>query len=235
MWDFSSVEVTFDSIFHHFGYDDAPDDTEAQSQYQPRSAEQVRASLVAEAPRGWVWPHVAAGAAPSVFETLFKPLAVGLADVEATAAAMMLEIDPRTATLLLPDFERVLGPDPCGRDPSTLSLEQRRQLAHQRWTARGGASIPYFVALAAKRGVAITISENRVTYAGAMVAGDELIEPPEQFIWTVHLSLMGETLFIASEGQAGDRLYDLVLSDVECDIRRAKPAHTEVTFSYEEP
>jgi uncharacterized protein YmfQ (DUF2313 family) len=68
-----------------------------------------------------------------------------------------------------------------------------------------------------------------------MVAGDELIEPPEQFIWTVHLSLMGETLFIASEGQAGDRLYDLVLSDVECDIRRAKPAHTEVTFSYEEP
>ncbi|HEV2556798.1 MAG TPA: putative phage tail protein [Bosea sp. (in: a-proteobacteria)] len=199
-----------------------------------RSPDQVQADLLAHAPQGWVWPHLAPNAPDSTFETLFKPLAQGLAAVEATAEAMMEEIDPRTATLLLPDFERVLGPDPCGRDPSTMSLEQRRQLAHQRWTARGGASIPYFVALAAKRGVAITISENRVSYAGEMVCGDEIVEPPEQFIWTVHLALIGETLFEAGAGQAGDRLYDLILSDVECDIRRVKPAHTEVVFNYEE-
>lgn len=199
-----------------------------------RSVGEVQESVLSNAPVGWVWPHLVPGAAESLFEALFKPLAKGLADIEATAEAMMEEIDPRTATLLLPDFERVLGPDPCGRDPSTMSLEQRRQLAHQRWTARGGASIPYFVGMAAKRGVAITISENRVSYAGEMVAGDELIEPPEQFIWTVNLALMGETLFIAGEGQAGDRLYDLILSDVECDIRRARPAHTEVVFNYEE-
>jgi uncharacterized protein YmfQ (DUF2313 family) len=199
-----------------------------------RSLDEVQAGIVADAPRGWVWPHVATDAEPSLFEGLFVALAVGIADLEATAEAMMEEIDPRTATLLLPDFERVLGPDPCGRDPSTMSLEQRRQLAHQRWTARGGASIPYFTGLAARRGVAITISENRVTYAGGMVAGDELIEPPEQFIWTINLALLGETLFIAGEGQAGDRLYDIILSDVECDIRRVKPAHTEVTFNYEE-
>lgn len=200
-----------------------------------RSIDEVQEGVLAKAPAGWVWPHLAPSATESLFEALFKPLASGLADVEATAEAMMEEIDPRTATLLLPDFERVLGPDPCGRDASTMSLQQRRGLAHQRWTARGGASRAYFIAMAAKRGVAITISENRVSMAGGLVAGDELVESPEQFIWTVHLALLGETLFEAGSGQAGDRLYDIVLSDVECDIRRARPAHTEVTFSYEAP
>lgn len=199
-----------------------------------RSIDEVQEALLVNAPGGWVWPHLAPGATESLFEALFKPLSSGLADVEATAEAMMEEIDPRTANLLLPDFERVLGPDPCGRDPSTMSLEQRRGLAHQRWTARGGASIPYFIALAARRGVAVTISENRVSYAGELAAGEELVETPEQFIWTVNLALLGETLFVADDGQAGDRLYDLVLSDVECDLRRLKPAHTEVVFNYEE-
>ncbi len=199
-----------------------------------RIREEVQVDLLALAPQGWVWPHLAPAGPESQFETLFKPLAQGIAEVEATAEAMMAEIDPRTANLLLTDFERVLGPDPCGRDPSTLSLEQRRQLAHQRWTARGGASIAYFVGLAAKRGVAITISENRVSQAGELVAGEELIESPEQFVWTVNLALLGEALFVADDGQAGDRLYDLTLSDVECDIRRLKPAHTEVVFNYEE-
>lgn len=199
-----------------------------------RSIDEVQDGILANAPTGWVWPHVAAGASESLFEALFKPLASGLSALEATAEAMMEEIDPRTANLLLPDFERVLGPDPCGRDPSTMSLEQRRTLAHQRWTARGGASIPYFIGLAAKRGVAITISENRVSYAGELVAGEELVETPQQFIWTVNLALLGETLFAVDDGQAGDRLYDLILSDVECDIRRLKPAHTEVVFNYEE-
>ena len=197
-----------------------------------RSAEQVQADLIAHAPRGWVWPQAAPVAKPSLFETLFKPLAKRIAALEETAEAMLEEIDPRTATLLLPDFERVLGPDPCGRDPGTMSLEQRRQLAHQRWTARGGASISYFVGLAAKRGVAIAIVENRVSMADAAVAGDELIESPEQFCWTVELALLGEIVAKVDESQAGDLLLDITLSDVECDIRRAKPAHTDVAFRY---
>ena len=197
-----------------------------------RPRDQVQAGIVSNAPRGWVWPHCAQGAPPSLFETLFKSIAAGTADIELTAEQMMEEIDPRTATLLLPDFERVLGPDPCGRDPLTMSLEQRRLLAHQRWTARGGASIPYFVALAARRGVAISIVENRVTVADAAQAGDELVESPEQFAWTIELALLGETVAKVDEAQAGDLLLDIILSDVECDIRRAKPAHTEVAFRY---
>jgi len=196
-----------------------------------RSEDQVLDELLANLPPGWIWRRDR----DSMIAALLTPLAGGLAELEELAEEMLREVDPRLASVCLPDFERVLGPDPCGRDPSTMSLSDRRQLAHQRWTARGGASRAYFIELAAKRGIAITISENRVSYAGEMVAGDELIEPPEQFIWTVHLAFTEESLFEAGEGQAGDRLYDLIISDIDCDIRRLKPAHTEVVFDYGSP
>lgn len=195
-----------------------------------RTEDQVLDELLSNLPPGWVWRRDR----DSMIAALLTPLADGIAELEELAEEMLREVDPRLATLCLPDFERVLGRDPCGRDSSLMSLADRRQLAHQRWTARGGASRAYFIALAAKRGVAITISENRVTYAGEMVAGDELVETPEQFIWTVHLALTEESLFEAGEGQAGDRLYDLIISDIDCDIRRLKPAHTEVAFDYAE-
>lgn len=197
-----------------------------------RSENQVLDELLSELPPGWIWRRDR----DSVIAALLTPLAGGIADVEALAEAMLEEVDPRDASACLTDFERVLGPDPCGRDTSTMSLGARRQLAHQRWTGRGGASRAYFIGLAAKRGVAITITENRVSYAGEMVCGDEIVETPEQFIWTVHLTdLTEESLFEAGEGQAGDRLYDLTISDIECDIRRLKPAHTEVVFDYGSP
>lgn len=196
-----------------------------------RSEDQVLDELLSLLPPGWIWRRDR----DSVIAALLAPLAGGIADVEQTAEDMLREVDPRLAGVCLPDFERVLGPDPCGRDTSTMSLADRRLLAHQRWTARGGASRAYFIGLAAKRGVSITISENRVTYAGEMVAGDEIVEPPEQFIWIVHLALTEEILFEAGEGQAGDRLYDLIISDIDCDFRRLKPAHTEVVFDYGSP
>lgn len=229
MFSFSDDHVTFDSLFHHFG-DRIPEfDVVAGGAWAPRSEEQVLEELLSLLPPGWIWRRDR----DSVIAALLTPLAGGIADVEALAEEMLREVDPRFATVCLPDFERVLGPDPCGRDTSTMSLADRRLLAHQRWTARGGASRAYFIGLAAKRGVTITISENRCSYAGEMVAGDELVDWPEQFIWTVQLGFTSESLFEAGEGQAGDRLYDLILSDIDCDIRRLKPAHTEVVFNYD--
>lgn len=195
-----------------------------------RSEDQVLDELLSHLPPGWIWRRDR----DSLIAALLTPLAGGIADVEQMAEDMLREVDPRLASVCLPDYERVLGPDPCGRDTSTMSLADRRQLAHQRWTARGGASRAYFIGLAAKRGVAITISENRVSYADELVADGELVEPPEQFIWTVHLAFTEETVFTADEGQAGDLLLDLVISDIDCDIRRLKPAHTEVVFDYSE-
>lgn len=93
----------------------------------------------------------------------------------------MDEIDPRTANALLPDFERVLGPDPCGRDLGNQTIEQRQRRAHQRWIAKGGASIPYFVKMAASLGHTIEIEEFWPSNAGVLLAGQPLIAEGEQF------------------------------------------------------
>lgn len=191
-----------------------------------RSETVVHRELLSLLPPGWVWPRDEG----SLLAALLKPLAGEIAAVEAVAEAMIDEIDPRTAVLCLDDFERVLGPDPCGRDPSTLTIARRQELAHQRWTGRGGQSIPYFVGLAAKRGVAITIEEAHLLTAGDE-AGSELVNSPEQFVWRVPMTLTNPVVLTAG-GEAGELLYDFDLSDIECDIRRAKPAHTEVVFAY---
>lgn len=179
------------------------------------------------------WPSDVIAPVPGgVIAAVVEAFAGLLADVEATAEAMVDEFDPRTAVLCLPDFERVLGADPCGRDVSTMNLPARQQFAHQRWTARGGQSIPYFVGLAAKRGVAITIEEVHLSEVDAVEVDFELVEPPEQFIWHVQIPLGSWTDFIVDESGADELLYDFTLADIECDIMRAAPAHTRVVFTY---
>ncbi|NIX75378.1 YmfQ family protein [Microvirga terricola] len=193
-----------------------------------RSDDAALEELLSYVPPGWVWPR----GEDTLLAALLWPLAAGIAIIEKQAEDMMAEIDPRTAVHCLPDFERVLGPDPCGRDPSTMSLNERQMLAHSRWTARGGQSIPYYVDQAAKQGVPITVKEFKPSEADLLCADDELIEDPEQFAWVVELALTKITEFTAGESEANDYLYETLLSGVECDIRRAKPAHTDVAFSY---
>ena len=195
-----------------------------------RSAEMVHREMLSLVPPGWVWPRGEA----SLFAALLKPAASVIAELEATASAMLEEIDPRTAELCIGDFERVLGADPCGRDPAIMTLPQRQALAHQRWTGRGGQSIAYYLELAARRGIEITIEETRASQVGAMECGDELVCTPEQFVWRVHVALTNPVIFTTGASTTGELLLAFDLSDIECDIRRAKPAHTEVVFVYEE-
>lgn len=193
-----------------------------------RSDDAIFEELLSHIPPGWVWPREP----DSLLAALLWPMAAGVAVLEKMAEDMMAEIDPRTAVLCLPDFERVLGPDPCGRDVSALPIRKRQEIAHARWTGRGGQSVPYYVELAAKRGVEIDVQEFTLSRAGVLQAGDELVNHPEQFVWLVKLRLGEWDIFRAGEHTAGDLLYSFELSDIECDIRRAKPAHTEVVFEY---
>lgn len=194
-----------------------------------RTAPSIAASLRGKLPPGW-----ALAGRGGLRDALLEAIAEPVSAAEADAAVMMDEVDPRAAVRLLPDFERVLGPDPCGRDLADRTVEQRQQMAHQRWTARGGQSIPYFIATATRLGVAIEIEEYWPSVAGGLQAGEPLIAQGEQFTWTVKLALIGEWWFRAGQNVAGDPLGGLTLSDIECELRRLKPAHTQIVFSYVE-
>ncbi|ANM05219.1 Mu-like prophage protein [Rhizobium phaseoli] len=195
-----------------------------------RLASTILQSLISKLPTGFAF-----GFRGGVLDAVLEAAAAPIADIEVGAEAMMVEADPRSANNLLADFERVLGPDPCGRDLGGLSVADRQKLAHQRWTATGGQSIPYLVQLAANLGVSITIEEFWPSRAGSMRAGRPVRSEGCQFVFRVHVpGLVTVVNLKAGSGRAGQRLGSFQLSSIECDIRRVKPAHTQVTFAYGE-
>jgi uncharacterized protein YmfQ (DUF2313 family) len=195
-----------------------------------RSVSAVVQSLIQRLPNGW-----GLGRRGGVIDAVLEACAGAIAQVEEDAEALMLEIDPRTAEKLLPDFERCLGPDPCGRDLDARTVEQRQRLAHQRWTATGGQSIPYMIRIAANLGVAITVEEFWPSRAGVLHAGQRLKPEGCQFVWRVNIpGLISVVRFRAGVSRAGHLLGAFELSSIECELRRIKPAHTHVVFAYGE-
>lgn len=195
-----------------------------------RTVSSVLESLFQKLPNGW-----ALGLRGGVLDAVLEGAAAAITQVEADAEALMRETDPRTAEKLLPDFERCLGPDPCGRDLDLQTVEQRQRLAHQRWTATGGQSIPYMIRIAANLGVDITIEEFWPSCAGSLCAGQRLQPEGCQFVWKVNIpGLITVVNFRAGVSCAGHYLGTFELSSIECELRRIKPAHTHVVFAYGE-
>ena len=193
-----------------------------------RTTEQVQAGLLAISPQGWAWNRDPAGP----FGKALLPLAAELARVEASGEAMLAEVDPRAARNLLTDYERALGPDPCMAAP--VSEADRRALAYRRWTARGGQSIAYFVALAAAQGIAITITEHPLTLWGTGIWGPtHCAGTPEQFVWTVNLPFQREVRSVWGAARWGAASCgDVVPNGLECPFNQDKPAHTAIVFHY---
>lgn len=191
------------------------------------------ASTIHQSLRGKIMPGWALAARGGVIDLILAAFGAVLADAEEAAEALAEEIDPRAAHHLLADYERCLGPDPCGRDRDALTVEQRRMLAYQRWTARGGQSIPYFIAVAAALGVSITIDEFVPSRAGVLRAGQRLRPEGSQFVWRVNVpDLINVVRFRTGASRAGHRLLSFEVSSIECIVRRMAPAHTIVVFSY---
>lgn len=166
-------------------------------------------------------------------ERLFWPMAEEFARLDARADDLIVESDPRAADQMLADYERVLGEDPCIGPAARLPLEVRRALAHQRWTARGGATPAYFYGIAAALGVAITITESAPFECGVSVCDDELIPEDGRLEWLVTITAPTVlTEFEVGVADVSTPLGDFARSPLECLIRRAAPAHTSVYFSY---
>jgi uncharacterized protein YmfQ (DUF2313 family) len=192
-----------------------------------RAATTICAELLSLMPPGWANPRDPA----SDMANVSRALATGVETVEALAESLFMEIDPRSADLLLDSFERVLGPDPCGRWELVTAKADRRLIAYQRWVSKGGSSAAYFIALAAALGVTATIDTDTTTCAGAE-CGSETIESPEQYVWRINLPATQEVEAETGELETGDLLGWLIPSLVECVIRRYAPAHTIPVISY---
>jgi uncharacterized protein YmfQ (DUF2313 family) len=193
-----------------------------------RTADQVRDELFAILTTGWAIP-----AQPDTFGgARYRPMAEEWATIEASAETMLPEIDPAYAVNLLSDYERVLGPDPCGRDLLALSDADRRALASQRWTSVGNLCAGYFVAAGAALGVALTITEFPLEECGVGACGDELVAWPSHCEFLVTLPLTRSWDAICGEAVCGETMGGFTPNLMECVIRDEAPIFTRPVFSY---
>ncbi|MGE0333103.1 MAG: YmfQ family protein [Ramlibacter sp.] len=171
------------------------------------SVQTIRDALLASLP-----PVSYDPSAPQVLRESLAPATV-LAGAEQLIADIWREQDPHFADVTLADWERVLGlPDCCTTTAQTV--EERVAAVVEKWLMRGRLDRAYYVAMMARRGVAITIDE----------LGNHK--------WRVNAPMFNYKEFLAGAAVAGDPLRDWGLEPMECRITRLKPAHTLAVFGY---
>lgn len=189
------------------------------------------AQLQALLPLGSAWQRNAA----ATLTRLLGALAEELARVDARADDVINESDPRSTLELLADWERVCGlPDACGAELAT-TLQERRATVLTKLTSLGGTSKAYFLALATAMGYTIEIDEFRPFVAGLNRCGDRLNGGHAvRYQWRVRVVGPRYTPFRAGVSQCGDLLGKITRAeDLECKLKRLKPAHTNLIVSYE--
>lgn len=195
-------------------------------------------------PTGPAWPREP----DSVLQKVVAGQSQIWGDLVETLAAVLLtrESDPRATVTLLPDWERAWGlPDECARD-EYRSIGDRQQALVTKMTLLGAQSRAFFIAQAAALGYTITIQEWSPFMCGVSRCGDttnlddgthyrwEIGSPDMRFYWKVRVSALRLTWFRCSSGQVGvdPHLRIAGATDLECMLRRWKPAHTQVIFDY---
>lgn len=207
--------------------------------------------LQALLPPGAAWPREPEAA----LTQLLGGLAEEFARVDARAADLVDEADPRTTDELLADWERVAGlPDPCAGPAVTVGLRRSALLA--RLTARGGASRTYFQDLIGALGYPGAIVEDfQPTIADLACADDPLMDETLEacadwsgagdalvdegaewrFTWIATITPSFAEQVCAGAGCADDPLSDFGNPAVECLLNRLRPGHTQVRYNYFDP
>jgi uncharacterized protein YmfQ (DUF2313 family) len=194
-------------------------------------------------PQGIAWPREP----DSVLARTCNGLANYWGHVDARAADLLeRESDPRKTIELLPDWERAWGlPDPCLAEP--LTIADRQRVLVQRMTLLGAQSrqwfsdaldwIHYDIAPESIREYApfmTGISRCGMTLDASGYRRWEIAEPEIRFYWRVHVDRARLTWFECGSGECGvdPHLIIGLATDLECLLRRWKPAHTDLIFDY---
>lgn len=138
---------------------------------------------------------------------------------------------PCSTLELLPEWEASLGlPDECIGELDTL--QQRQSAVCAKFTARGGQSVDYFIALAAAAGYDITIQQFAPFRASINRAGDPLYSEDWAYAWRISAPLATMVYFTAGHSVAGDPLAAWGNATLTCLIERYAPAHTHIIWDF---
>ncbi|MEW6647179.1 MAG: putative phage tail protein [Pseudomonadota bacterium] len=164
-------------------------------------------------------------------QSLLIALADELARLDDRAYDLLRELDPRSVSELLAEWEAWAGlPDSCSGLGETLN--ERRDALHAAMTSSGGQSRAYFIALAERLGfpgTSITEYEPHTVEddVDAAIYGDDW-----RFAWLLSAQTP-DIQQISVESDVDESLGEQAPTErLECAINKTKPAHTVALFEY---
>ena len=179
-------------------------------------------------PHGPAWPRDAG----SFTTRWLDSLAAEISRVDGRAAQMLLEADPRTTYEMLGDWERVTGlSDSSPIDGSALSTIQRRNTLLTKLVERGGQSHAYFVALAARLGFVVTITEFREWNVTDDVEA-ELNGVDWNFAWRINTAASAGSEWTVEDNVEASFSSIWLNMLFESALHEDKPAHSVLLINY---
>jgi uncharacterized protein YmfQ (DUF2313 family) len=149
---------------------------------------------------------------------MLAALAPELARVDGNGEALLLELNPATASVLLPHWEAYLGlPDLC-TVPGSQSLEERRQAVIDKLTATGAPQLSYYRKLGSRLDIAVEIQEFRPARVGLTSVGDFVYGAGWPWSWIASVPI--ETY--GTEAAA----------TLNCRLQRDAPEYTDVVLGF---
>ena len=199
-------------------------------------------------PKGWAWDQVRQDDS-----LLLQALAIELCRIDGRVQDMLREFDVRNAVELLPEWEALLGlPDEC--TPEGADIFERQDQAAQKYAALGGMSEAYFEGIADDLGFDAEVSNIPAFRVGTSRVGDALTNPrdADRDVFRVGRNRVGDRLrregwtfffevnipaddveaFRVGINRVGEPLREFSNDLLECTIKKLKPAHTGVYFTF---
>lgn len=149
---------------------------------------------------------------------LLAALAPELARVGGNSEALLLELNPATATALVPVWEGYLGlPDICVV-PGLQTLEERRTALIDKLTATGAPQLSYYRKLGTQSGIPIQIEEFRPARVGPTKVGDFLYGAGWPWSWIASAPIEAYGTEAATT--------------LDCRLQRDAPEYTDVVLGF---
>lgn len=185
-------------------------------------------ALQALIPTGLAWPRDPGGVQGAVI----RALATGFQRSDNDAIALLVGAFPKTATIMLTEWEKTLGlPDDCSIG-EVDTIAKRQAAVVSKFISTGGQSRTYFIGIARALGYNITIKEYRQARAGLSVCSNGLNGDDWPFVWLVEAEETTISYARAGMSYCGDPLRSWGNRQLECRMNALAPSHTIVKFGY---
>lgn len=148
-------------------------------------------------------------------------------------ATLPRELDPRSASYLLADWERVYGlPDECRKASDTI-VDRRLRLA-AKVAETGGISRDYFLSLAAALGYTDVTITSFKPWNCEMSCEAQLLSESDRFAWRVNVPGQ-QTVYrqFTAESSCEDPIDAYKQGPLECLFIKLQPADGDLIFNYE--